>query len=103
MKSPTRIVGLIGPNGAGKTTIFNLLTKVCQPSRGTILPDGKDPHSMNTVQVKATISAGRIWAGKPQSPQISFAYSRMVRSLENRPALAVFSRHLRAKAAGSLP
>ena len=33
----TEIAGLIGPNGAGKTTIFNLLTKVYQPTRGTIL------------------------------------------------------------------
>ena len=28
----TEIAGLIGPNGAGKTTIFNLLTKVYEPS-----------------------------------------------------------------------
>lgn len=47
----TEIAGLIGPNGAGKTTIFNLLTKVYQPSRGTILLDGKDTHGMNTVQI----------------------------------------------------
>ena len=47
----TEIAGLIGPNGAGKTTVFNLLTKVYQPTRGTILLDGMDTHSMNTVQV----------------------------------------------------
>lgn len=47
----TEIAGLIGPNGAGKTTVFNLLTKVYQPTRGTILLDGRDTHSMNTVQV----------------------------------------------------
>ena len=45
------IAGLIGPNGAGKTTIFNLLTKVYQPTHGTILLDGKDIHSMTTTQV----------------------------------------------------
>ena len=38
----TEIAGLIGPNGAGKTTVFNLLTKVYQPTRGTILLDGMD-------------------------------------------------------------
>ena len=48
---PTEITGLIGPNGAGKTTIFNLLTKVYQPTRGSILLDGKDTHGMNTIQV----------------------------------------------------
>ena len=47
----TEIAGLIGPNGAGKTTIFNLLTKVYQPTTGTILLDGKDTAGMNTVQV----------------------------------------------------
>ena len=47
----TEIAGLIGPNGAGKTTVFNLLTKVYQPTHGTILLDGKDTHGMNTIQV----------------------------------------------------
>ena len=47
----TEIAGLIGPNGAGKTTVFNLLTKVYQPTRGTILLDGIDTQNMNTVQV----------------------------------------------------
>ena len=48
---PTEISGLIGPNGAGKTTVFNLLTKVYQPTRGTILMDGVDTHTMTTAQV----------------------------------------------------
>ncbi|NLM73105.1 MAG: ABC transporter ATP-binding protein [Clostridiaceae bacterium] len=30
------LVGLIGPNGAGKTTVFNLLTGVYEPTKGTI-------------------------------------------------------------------
>lgn len=47
----TEIAGLIGPNGAGKTTVFNLLTKVYQPTSGTILLDGQDTNSMTTVQV----------------------------------------------------
>ncbi len=47
----TEIAGLIGPNGAGKTTIFNLLTKVYQPTHGTILLDGKDIHGLTTTQV----------------------------------------------------
>ena len=45
------IVGLIGPNGAGKTTVFNMLTKVYDPSRGTILLDGKDIAKMTTEEV----------------------------------------------------
>ncbi len=47
----TEIAWLIGPNGAGKTTVFNLLTKVYQPTRGTILLDGNDTHGMTTVQI----------------------------------------------------
>ena len=47
----TEIAGLIGPNGAGKTTVFNLLTKVYQPTCGTILLDGVDTISMDTAHV----------------------------------------------------
>ncbi|MCL2703114.1 MAG: ABC transporter ATP-binding protein [Defluviitaleaceae bacterium] len=49
--APTEICGLIGPNGAGKTTVFNLLTKVYQPTRGTILLNQHDTCGMSTVQV----------------------------------------------------
>ena len=47
----TEIAGLIGPNGAGKTTVFNLLTKVYQPTHGTILLNGRDTQNMTTAQV----------------------------------------------------
>ncbi len=45
------IVGLIGPNGAGKTTVFNMLTKVYQPSRGTIKFCGQDTAGMSVVEM----------------------------------------------------
>ncbi|MBQ8642652.1 MAG: ABC transporter ATP-binding protein [Clostridia bacterium] len=47
----TEIDGLIGPNGAGKTTVFNLLTKVYQPTHGTILLNGKDTSGMDTAGI----------------------------------------------------
>ena len=47
----TEIAGLIGPNGAGKTTVFNLLTSVYQPTRGTILLNGVNTAGMSTAQV----------------------------------------------------
>ena len=46
----TEIAGLIGPNGAGKTTVFNLLTKVYEPTTGAVLVNGQDLHGMNIVQ-----------------------------------------------------
>ncbi|MEA4911793.1 MAG: ABC transporter ATP-binding protein, partial [Oscillospiraceae bacterium] len=44
----TEIAGLIGPNGAGKTTVFNLLTNVYAPTRGSILLDGIDTKGKPT-------------------------------------------------------
>ncbi|MDD5897657.1 MAG: ABC transporter ATP-binding protein [Clostridia bacterium] len=46
----TEIAGLIGPNGAGKTTVFNLLTKVYQPTHGVVILDGKDTAGLNAAQ-----------------------------------------------------
>ena len=45
------IVGLIGPNGAGKTTVFNMLTKVYEPSRGVILLNNEDISKYSTIEV----------------------------------------------------
>ncbi|OQB24142.1 MAG: Lipopolysaccharide export system ATP-binding protein LptB [Firmicutes bacterium ADurb.Bin182] len=42
------IVGLIGPNGAGKTTVFNLLTNVYAPSRGSINIEGVNTMGSRT-------------------------------------------------------
>ena len=49
--NPGERFALVGPNGAGKTTIFNLLTKVYQPTRGTILLDGLDTSGKTTAQI----------------------------------------------------
>ena len=35
-------VGLIGPNGAGKTTLFNCISRLYQPTEGTITYNGRD-------------------------------------------------------------
>ena len=47
----TEIAGLIGPNGAGKTTVFNLLTNVYKPTRGSIMIDGFSSAGKSTYQV----------------------------------------------------
>ena len=36
------ICGLIGPNGAGKTTMFNVVSRIYQPSEGRVLFRGDD-------------------------------------------------------------
>jgi branched-chain amino acid transport system ATP-binding protein len=45
----TEIAGLIGPNGAGKTTVFNLLTKVYNPTRGMVMLDGHDTAGLDAA------------------------------------------------------
>ncbi len=36
------ILGLIGPNGAGKTTMFNVVSRIYDPTRGRLRFDGQD-------------------------------------------------------------
>ena len=50
MIGKTEIAGLIGPNGAGKTTVFNLITKVYEPTSGVTLINGKDLHGLSIMQ-----------------------------------------------------
>lgn len=48
---PQQILGLIGPNGAGKTTMFNVISRVYQPSAGTIRFDGQDMLTVRADQI----------------------------------------------------
>lgn len=45
------IMGLIGPNGAGKTTLFNCVTRVYNPSHGSITFEGHELLRMPAYQV----------------------------------------------------
>jgi branched-chain amino acid transport system ATP-binding protein len=53
-----QICGLIGPNGAGKTTLFNCLSRIYQPSDGSIGFDGHDVLGLAPYRI-ATIGIGR--------------------------------------------
>lgn len=39
---PGEVFTIVGPNGAGKSTIFNLISRLYEPSSGTIVFDGQD-------------------------------------------------------------
>ena len=48
-----QIFGLIGPNGAGQTTLFNLLTGLDSPDRGSFALDGRELAGLRADQVAA--------------------------------------------------
>ena len=50
---------IIGPNGAGKTTIFNLVSRIYEPSAGRLLFEGRDitatpPHRIAELGIART-------------------------------------------------
>lgn len=45
------VFSIIGPNGAGKSTIFNLISRIYQPTRGTIRFEGRDITGLAAHQV----------------------------------------------------
>jgi iron complex transport system ATP-binding protein len=46
---------LIGPNGCGKSTLLKTMARILAPTRGHVLLDGKDIHTLNTKAVAATL------------------------------------------------
>jgi branched-chain amino acid transport system ATP-binding protein len=53
------IFTIIGPNGAGKTTIFNLVSRICEPTAGRIAFEGRDitsvpPHRIAALGIART-------------------------------------------------
>ena len=63
---PGMILGMIGPNGAGKTTVFNLVTGIYKPDRGTVQFDGRSlvgmrPHAIAAAGVARTFQTIRLF------------------------------------------
>jgi branched-chain amino acid transport system ATP-binding protein len=54
-----QVFTIIGPNGAGKTTIFNLVSRIYDPSQGRLLFEGRDitgiaPHQIARLGIART-------------------------------------------------
>ena len=71
----TEIAGLIGPNGAGKTTVFNMLTKVYQPTHGchSGQQSGDCPHLPEHSSVLVVNSRRKRKTGPAQPHQLQYA------------------------------
>ncbi len=57
------IVGLIGPNGAGKTSLFNVVSRLYQPERGSVRFGGRDllatpAHRVAALGIGRTLQRG---------------------------------------------
>jgi branched-chain amino acid transport system ATP-binding protein len=48
---PGQILGLIGPNGAGKTTMFNVISRVYEPTSGKLTFNGADLRGIRAENI----------------------------------------------------
>ncbi len=67
---PGRVVAVVGPTGSGKSTLTNLLVRLVDPTRGTVLLDGTDAREL---------VPGGVAASAALVPQQSFLFDDDVR------------------------
>ena len=82
------LVAIIGPNGAGKTTIFNMLTGIYQPTKGTIELEGKQmvglkPYEFAQCGITRTFQNIRLFNGASVIDNV-----KMAATMHNQQSLA---------------
>ena len=63
-----QIHGIIGPNGSGKTTMFNCVTGILKPDKGSFIYSGRNITGLNTdvianLGIRRTFQAGKVVTG----------------------------------------
>lgn len=63
---PGAVAGLIGPNGSGKSTVLNLVSRIYEPSGGSIAFEGRDllavrPHEVAKTGITRTFQNVRLF------------------------------------------
>jgi branched-chain amino acid transport system ATP-binding protein len=71
------IVGLIGPNGAGKTTLFNCLSRLYDPSAGTLAFEGR-PIGATPAHRIAALGISRTFQNLALFPTLSVLQNVMI-------------------------
>ncbi|MBS42461.1 MAG: high-affinity branched-chain amino acid ABC transporter ATP-binding protein LivG [Nocardioides sp.] len=74
-----QICGLIGPNGAGKTTLFNCVSRIYQPTSGSIRLDDLDLLSMPAHGIAAK-GVARTFQNLGLFPSLTFLENTMAGS-----------------------
>ena len=78
------LVGVIGPNGAGKTTVFNVITGVYKPTRGSIMFEGreivgKSPSRITNLGIARTFQNIRLFRELSVLDNVRIAHYGQVR------------------------
>ena len=74
---PGHICGLIGPNGAGKTTMFNVVSRIYEPTRGRVVFDGTDLLSLSRHRM-AKLGIARTFQNLALFPSMTLLENVMV-------------------------
>ncbi len=73
------LAGLIGPNGSGKTTVFNVITGIYRPDRGTVTMEteriaGLAPHRIRRMGIARTFQNIRLFRNLSVLDNVRTAY-----------------------------